>query len=422
MSRSGVCSGPASDTIIVIGAGPAALCVAAELASHGLSPGLVSPEDPHKPWPNTYGIWGPEVDALGLSHLLAHRWQDTVSWFGAEPTHHRIDYGLLDREALQALWLDSWRGNGGQWHRGQVLGVRHDPEGTWVMTADGGERRARMVIDDSGHASCCVQRHADGPVAGQAAYGVVGRFDRPPVAEGRFVLMDFRPDHLSPEETHAPPSFLYAMDLGEGRFFLEETSLALSPPVAFDELRRRLHRRLAYGGVEITTIEHEEFCLFPMNPALPDLSQRLLAFGGAASMVHPASGYLLGSLLRRAPDLAACVASGLAQGTPPQDLAAQAWQTLWPRERRRRHALYRFGLEKLMRFPEARLRNFFATFFDLPQEQWFGFLTDTLPSPSLLGAMLQLFARAPGDVRQGLLLPEGRELRLLSQLINPPGP
>jgi lycopene cyclase-like protein len=139
-------------------------------------------------------------------------------------------------------------------------------------------------------------------------------------------------------------------------------------------------------------------------------------------MVHPASGYLMGSLLRRAPALAAAVAAGLESGQQPRELAAGAWQTLWPRERRRRHALYRFGLEKLMRFPEARLRHFFSTFFALPQDQWFGFLTDTLPLPALLGAMLQLFARAPGDVRQGLFLPEGRELRLLSQLINPPGP
>jgi lycopene cyclase-like protein len=413
---------PAADTVIVIGAGPAALCLAAELTRLGVPVRLISPEDPRRPWPNTYGIWGPEVDDLGLSHLLAHRWQDTVSWFGPEATQHRVDYGLLDRQALQTHWLDASLGNGAHWQRGQVLGVRHGPEGSWVMTADGGELPARVVVDASGHASCCVERRADGPVAGQAAYGVVGTFDRPPLAEGRFVLMDFRTDHLNPAEIKAPPTFLYAMDLGQGRFFLEETSLALSPPVGFDTLRQRLHRRLAHAGVEITAVAHEEFCLFPMNPALPDLSQQLLAFGGAASMVHPASGYQMGSLLRRGPALAASVAAGLATGLVPRDLSAEAWQTLWPRERRRRHALYRFGLEKLMRFPEARLRQFFSTFFALPQEQWFGFLTDTLPLPALLGAMLQLFARAPGDVRRGLLLPEGRELRLLSQLINPPGP
>ena len=35
------------------------------------------------------------------------------------------------------------------------------------------------------------------------------------------------------------------MDLGEGRFFVEETSLALAPPVPYATLKQRLERRLA---------------------------------------------------------------------------------------------------------------------------------------------------------------------------------
>jgi len=86
-------------------------------------------------------------------------------------------------------------------------------------------------------------------------------------------------------------------------------------------------------------------------------------------------------------------------------------------ELRRKHALYRFGLEKLMRFPEAQLRQFFASFFELPGDQWYGFLANTLPLPQLVGAMLGLFARAPQGVRWGLTEPRGRELALLGQLI-----
>ena len=41
-----------------------------------------------------------------------------------------------------------------------------------------------------------------------------------------------------------------------------------------------------------------------MNLPLPFKKQFVLGFGGAASMVHPASGYMVGSLLRRAPLLA----------------------------------------------------------------------------------------------------------------------
>jgi lycopene cyclase-like protein len=234
--------------------------------------------------------------------------------------------------------------------------------------------------------------------------------------------MDYRADHLEPHERQGPPTFLYAMDLGGGRFFVEETSLALAPAVPFPTLRQRLQQRLAQAGVAVLEVEHEEFCLFPMNPALPDGSQRVVGFGGSASMVHPASGYMVGSLLRRAPALAEAIASALdrgpasLQGAP---LAAAAWQALWPEELRRRHGLHRFGLEKLMRFEEARLRHFFATFFGLPTELWYGFLTNTLPLPELLAAQLRLFANAPGDVRWGLLQPRGRELALLGRLLMP---
>ena len=41
--------------------------------------------------------------------------------------------------------------------------------------------------------------------------------------------MDYRCDHLSEEQRSEPPTFLYAMDLGDGVFFVEETSLALAP-------------------------------------------------------------------------------------------------------------------------------------------------------------------------------------------------
>ena len=63
-------------------------------------------------------------------------------------------------------------------------------------------------------------------------------------------------------------------------------------------LKQRLERRLAHRGVAVLDVEHEEFCLFPMNLPLPDLQQPVLGFGGAASIVHPSSGYMVGSLLR----------------------------------------------------------------------------------------------------------------------------
>ncbi|MFN5695818.1 MAG: lycopene cyclase family protein, partial [Cyanobacteriota bacterium] len=173
--------------------------------------------------------------------------------------------------------------------------------------------------------------------------------------------------------------------------------------------------------VAVREVQHEEFCLFPMNPPLPDLGQRVVGFGGAAGMVHPASGYMVGGLLRRAPGLAAAIAAGLQDpALSAEGLAAAAWETLWPPELRWKHSFFRFGLEKLMRFEEARLRHHFGAFFQLPSEQWYGFLTNTLPVPALLQAMLGLFATAPNDVRAGLMLPQGRELALMARLLTLP--
>ena len=396
--------------VLVLGGGPAALCIASELNKRGVVVEGIAPEAVDAPWPNTYGIWANELKAVGLEHLLEHRWRDTVSYFGAGgdaaedlPIAHGIDYGLFDRAALQQHWLQ--RSAGVVWHRDVAERVEAGTESTAVICASGEVRRARLVIDASGARSPHIQRPDQGPVAGQAAYGLVARFSSDPINSGRFVLMDYRCDHLTEQQRLDPPTFLYAMDLGDGVFFVEETSLAHAPGIPYDVLKQRLQQRLQRRGVEVTEVLHEEFCLFPMNLPLPDFSQPLLAFGGAASMVHPASGYMVGALLRRGPGLADALAAALADPSrSPSDLARRGWQALWPMELVLRHQLYQFGLGRLMGFNERLLRLHFATFFSLPQEDWFGFLTNTLPLPRLMAVMLRLFTLSSWELRRGLVL------------------
>ena len=396
--------------VLVMGAGPAALCITAELVQQGLKVQAIASKSPLEPWPNTYGIWAAELESLNMQNLLKYRWKDTVSFFGDGLskkgdicTNHELDYGLFNSINFQEALLD--RCNGLSWQVETVKKIQFGEKETTVVCTSGNKYFARLVIDASGHKTPFVRRPDHDGIAKQAAYGVVGKFSSAPVENNRFVLMDFRSDHLNSNQLTEPPSFLYAMDLGDGSYFVEETSLACSPPVSFEILKARLISRLSSKGIQIEKIMHEEHCLFPMNLPLPYRDQPLLAFGGSASMVHPASGYLVGSLLRRAPSLAKMIAKTIKKDPlmPTSQIARRGWKTLWTTELIQRHRLYQFGLQRLMSFDESLLRSFFDTFFKLPKKDWYGYLTNTLPLPRLFIVMLKLFSIAPFKVRLGMI-------------------
>jgi lycopene beta-cyclase len=406
---------------LVIGAGPAGLSLAAALGQEGLDVQGLAVTNPADPWPNTYGIWVDETQPLGMTQFLKHRWKDCVVHMNHQLMPLQREYGLFDNDPLQHHWLKQIQHHCIHWHRGKASQIRHHDNYSTVTTDAGLEIQARIVIDASGHQPAFVRRPKSLAVAYQAAYGIVGRFSRPPIQPQQMVLMDYRDDHLSSAERAEPPTFLYAMDLGEGVFFVEETSLAHCPAVSLDVLERRLHQRLAYHQVEVKEIHHVERCLFPMNLPLPDLCQPVLGFGGAASMVHPASGYMMGALLRRGPTLAKTIAQTLKDQPEAslQQVALTGWQTLWSPEHLRKHYLYLFGLENLLNFDGPRLNRFFETFFSLSTPQWSGFLADTLSFPELISAMLVLFGKAPNDIRWGLVQSMVTHGELLKQTLMP---
>ena len=141
-----------------------------------------------------------------------------------------------------------------------------------------------------------------------------------------------------------------------------------------------------------------------MNLPLPLKKQFVLGFGGSASMVHPASGYMVGSLLRRAPLLAEKLATFLQEPhLSSLELATKGWDILWPYELIRRHKLYQYGLKRLMSFDESILRSFFSNFFKLSTKEWVGFLTNTLPLPKLIYVMCKMFVNSPLKVKLGML-------------------
>ena len=395
--------------ILILGSGPAALCLASELSKQNLSVKGISTKSPNEKWENTYGIWASELEELGLDYLLSHRWSKTVSFFGNgkskkgnTPTNHCYDYGLINQEAFQNELLKKCKGI--KWLNETAKQITQKNKISEVICFSGLKLKARLVIDASGHRSKFVKRPVIDGVAQQAAYGIVGKFSSPPVKKDQFVLMDFRPDHLNKEEQLSSPSFLYAMDLGNETYFVEETSLACYPAFSQDLLKKRLLSRLKNKGIKINEIYHEENCLFPMNLPLPFKNQFVLGFGGAASMVHPASGYMIGSLLRRAPLLAKKLAIFLNEpNLSSLELATKGWRVLWPLELTQRHKLYQYGLQRLMSFDECKLRCFFSNFFKLSTKEWVGFLTNTLPLPKLIYVMSKMFINSPLKIKLGML-------------------
>ena len=66
-----------------------------------------------------------------------------------------------------------------------------------------------------------------------------------------------------------------------------------------------------------------------------------------------------------------------------------------------------------MRFDPPQLCNLFNAFFQLPRRQWSGFLADSLSTPHLLTAMVNMFGKAPNSVRGGLIRTVGTDGHLL---------
>ena len=417
--------------VLVLGGGPAGMAIASALGKEKLKVDVLSPNGPNETWPNTYGIWGNEVDQLGLDSLLEYRWKNTVSFFGNgsskahdfenKPTEHLLEYGLFDKKKLHTYWLNECNKSLIQWHQGLANKINFEKFKSTVITEDGKSYSARLVIDATGYDPIFLKLNTSEPLAVQTCYGIVGNFSKPPLEKDQFVLMDYRCDHLSEKQKKEPPTFLYAMDMGDGKYFLEETQLGLVNPLTMEDLKSRLEKRLAHRDIEITSKQHEELGLFlPMNMPLPDFKQPILGYGGAASMVHPASGYLIGNVLRRAPLVAKAISDAMEDKNLPTMLIAKiGWESLWPKDLVRKKSLYQFGLEKLMRFDEKLLREFFESFFQLPKNQWYGFLTDTLSLKEIVNAMWVMFIKAPWSVKKGLMIMRGKELRMLLKIIFP---
>ncbi|CAO2841519.1 unnamed protein product [Amaranthus hypochondriacus] len=270
----------------------------------------------------------------------------------------------------------------------------------------------RLVTVASGAASGkLLEYEVGGPrVCVQTAYGVEVEVESSPYDPNVMVFMDYR-DYTkqSFQSLEAKyPTFLYAMPITPTRIFFEETCLASVDAMPFDLLKKKLIERLQTMGVRIIKTYEEEWSYIPVGGSLPNTEQRNLAFGAAASMVHPATGYSVVRSLSEAPKYASAIANIiktknaiLRQGN--ENISIQAWNTLWPQERKRQRAFFLFGLALLVQLDIEGIRTFFRTFFRVPKWMWEGFLGSNLSSVDLIWFAFYMFVIAPNDLRMSLI-------------------
>ncbi|CAO2190790.1 unnamed protein product [Urochloa humidicola] len=401
--------------LVIIGCGPAGLSLASESAKKGLTVGLIGPD---LPFTNNYGVWEDEFKDLGLETCIEHVWKDTIVYLdNNKPILIGRSYGRVHRDLLHEELLRRCYEAGVTYLNSKVDKIIESSDGHRVVCCERGhEILCRLAIVASGAASGrLLEYEVGGPrVCVQTAYGVEVEVENNPYDPSLMVFMDYR-DCFKEKFSHSEqenPTFLYAMPMSSTRVFFEETCLASKDAVPFDVLKKRLMYRLDAMGIRITKVHEEEWSYIPVGGSLPNTDQKNLAFGAAASMVHPATGYSVVRSLSEAPRYASVISDILRNRVPAQYLPGSsqnyspsmlAWRTLWPQERKRQRSFFLFGLALIIQLNNEGIQTFFEAFFRVPKWMWRGFLGSTLSSVDLILFSFYMFAIAPNQLRMNLV-------------------
>lgn len=380
--------------VVVMGAGPSGLALGSELARGGALVASVAPR-PEAAWKPNYGVFLDDLESSLVSACVRHVWR--APFVQLDPARRvPLDraYGRFDNDTLQAHLAGELRRHGGRSIAGRAVRIEHDADGSRVHLGDGSHLDASVVVDATGADSQFVRRPAR-QLAFQSAYGELVRVERHGFASGEMPLMDFRGES-------SPPTFLYAMPFASDLLFVEETSLVRRPPMSHGLLRAKLHARMQHMGLSVREVVSREVCLIPMGAGLPYGDQRVIAYGAAASFVHPATGYQLARALRLAGKVADAILTGLSRGGPAK-ASEDAYRCMWPGSARRAWELYTFGMEVLADLDAENLRRFMSAFFALPRETWSGYMSGTLSAAQVASAMARLFVGVETKMKWSLL-------------------
>ena len=391
--------------LVVIGDGPAGSALACACRARGVEVVLIGPDDE---WSATYSTWIDDVrgvEAIGddVDAVLGQR-VETIAVYSAQPAQILRPYGIFDNGLLRARLRD-----GLEHLSGKVVDVRsRHGDRHRVVSADGSELRARLVVDTSGWPSSFAGLTGVPPPAWQTAIGVV--LAEPPTGDlGRPTLMDFRPVEgtggAGRPSTIGPrgvTTFCYSLPVRDG-WLVEETVLAARPAVEPIALLARLAARLGRHPDDVLADSvRTEYVRIALGGSRPALDAPVVAFGAAAGYVHSATGFSVASSLRAAPRVASAIVAAL-QSTAPVGDASVVAEAVWPAEFRRSRVLHDYGLELLLRLDDEEVRLFFGAFFALPVDQWRGYMRIDTPPSEVAAVMAKLFRASSWSMRRRLM-------------------
>ncbi|KAM7276726.1 hypothetical protein ACFE04_018592 [Oxalis oulophora] len=384
--------------VIIIGTGPAGLRLAEQVSRRGIDVCCVDPS-PLSVWPNNYGTWVDEFEALGLEDCFDFTWHRSAIYIDDDKTRY-IDrpYGRISRKKLKTKLLAKCVSTKVTFHKALVSKVEHNDSESSIVCDDGSEIKARLIVDASGHASTFTEYNVTRNHGYQIAHGILAEVESHPFDLDKVVLMDWRDSHLGDSNLRCP-TLLYAMPLDSTLIFLEETSLVARPVFSYDDLKRRMAARLRHLGINVKRVIEEEKRFIPMGGPLPKIPQQVVAFGVTSGIVDPTSGYSVARSMALAPILANAIADSFDSKGSGRQLYEQTWNSLWPIEGKLTREFYSFAMETLLQLDLYETRRFFDTFFELEPHYMQGFLSSSL-SVKELGLMgLSLFRVASNRTR-----------------------
>ncbi|KAM0981316.1 hypothetical protein TB2_014108 [Malus domestica] len=392
--------------LAVVGGGPAGLAVAQQVSEAGLSVCSIDPS-PKLIWPNNYGVWVDEFEAMDMLDCLDTTWSGAVVYIDEESKKDlNRPYGRVNRKQLKSKMLQKCISNGVKFHQAKVTKVIHEEEKSLLTCNDGVTIQASVVLDATGFSRCLVQYDKPYNPGYQVAYGILAEVEEHPFDVDKMLFMDWRDSHLNnnielKERNGRIPTFLYAMPFSSNRIFLEETSLVARPGLPMKDIQERMAARLKHLGIKVKSIEEDEHCVIPMGGPLPVLPQRVVGIGGTAGMVHPSTGYMVARTLAAAPIVANAIVRylGSDRTLSGNEVSAEIWKDLWPIQRRRQREFFCFGMAILLKLDLKGTRRFFNAFFDLEPRYWHGFLSSRLFLPDLVFFGLSLFSHASNASR-----------------------